>query len=54
MKNKTSKFIIFGQGRSGSTLLKQLLDSHPEITCEGELLNVEDKYVTNPLLRKLI
>lgn len=48
------KFIIFGLGRSGSTLLKQLLDSHPEITCEGELLNVEDKYVTNPLLRKLI
>lgn len=51
---KKARFVIFGLGRSGSTLLKQLLDSHPEITCEGELLNVADKYVTNSLLRKLI
>jgi LPS sulfotransferase NodH len=52
-KNKI-RFVIFGLGRSGSTLLKQLLDSHPEITCEGELLNVADKYVTNPLMLKPI
>lgn len=54
LKKKKIRFVIFGLGRSGSTLLKQLLDSHPEITCEGELLNVDDKYVTNPFLRKLI
>jgi LPS sulfotransferase NodH len=54
IKKKKTRFIIFGLGRSGSTLLKQLLDSHPEITCEGELLNVADKYITNPLLLKLI
>lgn len=52
-KNKT-RFVIYGLGRSGSTLLKQLLDSHPEITCEGELLNPEDKYVINPLLLNLV
>lgn len=53
-KKKKIRFVIFGLGRSGSTLLKQLLDSHPEIQCEGELLNPLDKYVTNPLLIKLI
>jgi len=55
MQNKTkTKFVIFGQGRSGSTLLKQLLDSHPEIKCEGELLNVKDNYVTNPWFQKVV
>jgi LPS sulfotransferase NodH len=49
-----NKFVIFGLGRSGSTLLKQLLDSHPDIKCEGELFNVEDNYVTNPILRKIV
>ncbi|PWD97762.1 sulfotransferase family protein [Marinilabilia rubra] len=33
------KFLIFGQGRSGSTLLVSLLNSHPNIKCEGEILN---------------
>ncbi|GGY46358.1 sulfotransferase [Parvularcula lutaonensis] len=32
------RFLIFGQGRTGSTLLETLLDSHPEITCQGEIL----------------
>jgi hypothetical protein len=53
-KKKKIKFVIFGLGRSGSTLLKQLLNSHPEIVCEGELLNAEEKYVTNPLLLRLV
>jgi len=52
-KTKT-KFVIFGQGRSGSTLLKQLLDSHPEIKCEGELLNIKDGYLPNELMLKLV
>ena len=54
LKKKKIKFVIFGLGRSGSTLLKQLLNSHPEITCEGELLNVDEKYVTNPWLLRLV
>jgi len=53
LKGKTPGFIIFGLGRSGSTLLKQLIDSHPNIKCEGELLNLEERYLKNRFLRKL-
>jgi LPS sulfotransferase NodH len=38
MPQTERRFCIFAQGRSGSTLLTTLLDSHPEIRCEGELL----------------
>ena len=34
-----TKFIIFGQGRSGSNLLRTLLNSHPQIHCDNELFN---------------
>lgn len=30
-------FVIFGQGRSGSNLLRSLLNSHPKIFIDGEL-----------------
>lgn len=33
------KFVIFGRGRSGSTLLVDLLDSHPQIHCDNEILH---------------
>jgi len=36
-----TKFIIFAQGRSGSTLLVDLLNSHPDIHCDDEILNVK-------------
>ena len=32
------KFVIFGQGKSGSTLLTTLFNSHPEIHCDQEIL----------------
>ncbi len=32
-------FVIFGQGRSGSNLLRTLLNSHPMIQCDNELFN---------------
>lgn len=32
------RFVILGQGRSGSTLLTSSLDSHPEIRCADEIL----------------
>jgi LPS sulfotransferase NodH len=32
------KFLIFGQGRTGSTLLASMLDSHSQIYCVGEPL----------------
>jgi hypothetical protein len=34
-----TKFIILGQGRTGSTLLVELLNQHPDIHCEEEILN---------------
>lgn len=33
-----SKFLIFGRGRSGSTLLQDLLNNHPFIHCQDEIL----------------
>lgn len=35
-----SKFMIFAQGRSGSTLLTSTLDRHPDIRCDDEILIV--------------
>lgn len=32
------KFVIFAQGRSGSTLLVDLLKSHPSVHCSGEIM----------------
>ena len=32
------KFVLFGRGRSGSTLLVQMLDSNPAIGCLDEIL----------------
>ncbi len=46
-RSTKSKFIIFGQGRSGSTLLMELLDSHPEIKCDSELFTKECGYERN-------
>ena len=40
-----SPFIIFSQSRSGSTLLKRLLNSHSKIYCEGEVLTITDGYL---------
>jgi hypothetical protein len=33
------RFLIFAQGRTGSTLLVELLDSHPRVTCDGEIFS---------------
>lgn len=35
--NKHNKFLIYGQGRTGSTLLVNSLNSHPQIFCEREI-----------------
>ena len=34
------KFMIFAQGRTGSTLLTSTLDKHPDIRCDDEILIV--------------
>jgi LPS sulfotransferase NodH len=35
-----TRFVIFGMGRSGSSLLVSLLNFHPQIKCEGELFRL--------------
>lgn len=40
------RFVIFGQGRTGSTLLVNLLHQHPAIYCDNELLQ---KRITRPV-----
>ncbi|GAB4250755.1 MAG: hypothetical protein Kow0027_14320 [Saprospiraceae bacterium] len=37
-KKPSCRFLIFTGGRTGSTLLRTLLNSHPDIHCEGEIL----------------
>ncbi len=39
MSSVAPRFVIVNNGRSGSTLLVDLLRSHPDIQCEGEILN---------------
>lgn len=39
VKPAPHRFVIFGQGRTGSSLLVDLLNSHPDIRCESELYN---------------
>ncbi|MDH7911520.1 hypothetical protein [Winogradskyella sp. SYSU M77433] len=34
---KKVKFIVFGQGRTGSTLLTKLINQHPKIFCDQEI-----------------
>ncbi len=55
MKEK-SKFIIFGQGRSGSNLLRNLLNTHPDIYCDVEILSKQklstEKWVKRYLKQK--
>jgi LPS sulfotransferase NodH len=41
------RFVIFGPGRCGSSLLVSLLNSHPSVHCDGELLH-------DPILAKIL
>lgn len=38
LRRPPRRFVIFAQGRSGSTLLADLLNSHPEVVCDDEIL----------------
>ncbi|TLU65771.1 sulfotransferase [Thalassotalea litorea] len=37
-KPDACKFVIFAQGRTGSTVLVDLINSHPDVFCYGEIL----------------
>ncbi len=39
-RHDIKKFVIFAQGRTGSSLLTDLLNNHPNIKCDREILNV--------------
>lgn len=52
--SKTKKFIVFGQSRSGSTLLVDLINLHPEIKCEGELLQHDWGYMPSKYMCKVL
>ena len=43
-KKDLVRFVIFGQGRSGSTLLDSLLDSHSEVSSCDELLRMRSRF----------
>jgi hypothetical protein len=49
-----TKFIIFGQGRSGSDLLRSLINSHPDIYCDIELFNPAMLKKDHPVFRYVI
>ena len=34
-----TRFVIYGQGRSGSSVLLDLIGSHPDVHCESEIFN---------------
>lgn len=34
-----TRFVIYGQGRSGSSVLRDLIGSHPDVHCESEIFN---------------
>ncbi len=52
--NKTKKFIVLGQSRTGSTLLVDLINCHPEIQCEGELLQYDWGYMPSEFMCKVL
>lgn len=47
-------FVIFGQGRSGSNLLRTLLNSHPKLHCDNELFNINRLNREKPLSKHFI
>ncbi len=53
MHSPSSRFVILFTGRSGSSYLSSLLDSHPNVICEGEML-AEILRVGRPPERQLI
>ena len=50
----STKFVIYGQSRSGSTLLVELINTHPEVLCDGELFNQDAVRIGNRALLSLI
>jgi len=54
MKKKNTNFIIYGMGRSGSNLLRTLLNSHPEVFCDNEIFHKKRRAKKNKVVQYLI
>ena len=54
MNDDSRKFLILGQSRSGTQLLRTLLNSHADIHCDGELLHRDLQYIPYRWLRELL
>lgn len=54
MQHPPAKFVILGQSRSGTQLLRGLLASHPLVHCDGELLHRNLEYTRHRALRELL
>jgi len=52
--HEKKKFLILAQSRSGTQLLRALLNSHPDIHCDGELLHRNLQYTGFRWLRELL
>ncbi len=44
------KFLVFAEGRGGTSLLVNLLNSHPDIYCDGEIFHRRNYKITFPQL----
>lgn len=42
LKKPKKKFVIYTKGRTGSTVLTDLLNSHPDMFCDHEIFNISD------------
>ncbi len=54
MKKKNANFIIYGMGRSGSNLLRTLLNSHPDVFCDNEIFHKRRMAEKNRIAQRLI
>ncbi len=53
-KRKKIRFFIFGQSRSGSSLLVDIINSHTDIYCDRELLNRNSIKAKDKIRRSII
>ena len=51
---RKNKFVLFAQGRSGSALLRDLLNAHPDVYCDGEIFVLDKNHIKAQQMSKLI
>ncbi len=51
---KKTKFVLYTQGRAGSTLLRDLLNDHPDIHCDREAFTIKSGHIKARQVKHLI